>query len=62
LSKHDPTKNLIPRDFKYPLFFLGLFILVIGELSAYKLAMSLDTEVAVAVVGFLLLFLGIVLE
>jgi hypothetical protein len=62
MSQHQPTKNVIPRDFKYPLFFLGLFVLVVGELGAQQLNLSLEIRVVIAVVGFLLLMLGIVLE
>jgi hypothetical protein len=50
------------REAKYPLFLLGLVVIIAGGLSAQHFAMPLFVDVATVVVGFVLLFLGIVLE
>lgn len=50
------------RELKYPLFLLGLVIMIVGGLTVQHLALPLAAEVATEVVGFVLLFLGIILE
>lgn len=55
-------KEIIPRALKYPLFFIGLFVIIVGTITVSKLGMSLEAEAATAGVGFLILVLGIVLE
>jgi hypothetical protein len=47
---------------RYPLFLLGLVILVIGELLARSAGVGVDGEAAVAVVGFLFLVLAVALR
>ena len=50
------------REIKYPLFLIGLVIIIVGGLTVQHLALPLVADVATVVVGFVLLFLGIVLE
>jgi hypothetical protein len=50
------------REVKYPLFLLGLFVIIVGGLGAQHFGLPLSVDVAIVVVGFVLLFLGIVLE
>ena len=56
-----PDKHLMPKELKYPLFFLGLLIIIVGGLTTIKLNMGLTASEAVAAVGFVLLLLSIVL-
>jgi len=56
-----PGKHFMPKDLKYPLFFLGLLLLIGGGLITIKLNMGLAASEAVAAVGFVLLILSIIL-
>jgi uncharacterized membrane protein YGL010W len=47
---------------KYPIFILGLFVMIAGGLAVERLGLPLNAEVATMVVGFILFFLGIVIE
>jgi len=62
MSQHSHEKNIIPRSLKYPLFFLGLLVIIGGVLGAQQLKLPLDAEIAAAVAGSVILVLGIVLE
>jgi hypothetical protein len=53
---------LIPHDLKYPLFLIGLLIIVGGGLGGIKLGLATDQDLAIAAVGFVVMFLGIILE
>ncbi|MDG6997135.1 MAG: hypothetical protein JRN52_14535 [Nitrososphaerota archaeon] len=55
-------KHYLPHAIKYPLFFLGLLVLIGGGVGVQMAGLPLMAEVSTAVVGFVLLFLGIVLE
>ena len=59
---HRTEKEIVPRSFKYPMFFLGLLIMIVGGLGAVKLDLSIQLEALIVAVGFLVLLLGIVLE
>jgi len=48
--------------FRYPLFLLGLLIIVIGGFIAIDYRAGTDVDVAIAVVGFLFLFLSVALR
>ncbi|MGI0092291.1 MAG: hypothetical protein ACREBS_11340 [Nitrososphaerales archaeon] len=62
MSQHQHGKHIIPRSAKYPMFFFGLLIIIAGGLAVPHLGMSETVEVATVVAGFILMFLGIVLE
>jgi hypothetical protein len=62
LSHQKHGKRILPHDFKYPLFLLGLFIIVAGGLGGIKLGLGTNQDVAIAVVGFVIMALGIILE
>jgi len=47
---------------KYPLFLLGLVVIIGGDLGATKIGLGLYQEVAISAIGFLIMVLGIVLE
>jgi hypothetical protein len=55
-------KRILPHDFKYPLFFLGFLIIIAGGLGGIRLGLGIYEDVAIATVGFVILFLGIILE
>jgi hypothetical protein len=48
--------------FRYPLFLVGLLIIVIGGFIGIDYRAGTDVDVAVAVVGFLFLFLSVALR
>lgn len=56
------TKSNSRREMKYPLFLLGLLVMIAGGLVVSRYAYSLDAEVATMAVGFALMFIGIVLD
>jgi hypothetical protein len=55
-------KQLVSKEMKYPIFILGLFIMIGGGLAVQRLGLPLNAEVATVALGFILFFLGIVLE
>jgi hypothetical protein len=55
-------KHYVSHTIKYPLFFLGLLLLIVGEVAIQLTRPSLVAEAVMAVAGFALLFLGIVVE
>lgn len=56
------TKHSSRREMKYPLFLLGLVVMIAGGLAVARYAYTLDAEVITIAVGFVLMFIGIVLE
>jgi len=56
-----PGKHFMPKDLKYPLFFLGLLIIIGGGLATIKLNMGLTASEAVAAIGFIVLMISIIL-
>lgn len=62
MTTRSQKNRFVLREIKYPLFLLGLVIMIIGGLTVQHLALPLAAEVATEVVGFVLLFLGIILE
>ena len=55
-------KGLLPPGARYPLFLVGLLILIVGELGAVSSGASTDTEAGIAALGFLFLVLSVVLR
>jgi len=62
LSHPHHGKRILPHDFKYPLFLFGLVVIIGGDLGATRIGLGLYQEVAISAVGFLIMFLGIILE
>jgi len=62
VSHEKHGKRILPHDLKYPLFLIGLIIMIGGGLGGIKLGLGLYQDVAIAAVGFIVLFLGIILE
>ena len=56
-----PGKHFMPKELKYPLFFLGLLLIIGGGLATIKLDMGLAASEAVAAVGFIVLMISIIL-
>ncbi|MDG7000046.1 MAG: hypothetical protein JRN15_13135 [Nitrososphaerota archaeon] len=56
------TKHSSRRAMKYPLFILGLVVMIAGGLVVTRYAYSLDAEVITIAVGFVLMVAGILLE
>ncbi|MDG6907238.1 MAG: hypothetical protein JRN20_15800 [Nitrososphaerota archaeon] len=59
---HSHGKQLIPRHLKFPIFILGLFIMIGGSLVIERLGLPVEAVAGTAALGFVLFFLGIVLE
>jgi len=55
-------RRILPHSLKYPLFFLGLLIIIVGGLGVQKIGAPLNVQVATAAAGFIIMILGIVLE
>jgi hypothetical protein len=55
-------KNRLPKAARYPLFLIGLVILIIGGLAGMQAGASATTDAAVAAVGFVFLMLSVVLR
>jgi len=62
LSHQRHGKRILPHDFKYPLFLIGLVIIIAGGIGGIKVGLGTDQDVALVAVGFLIMFLGIILE
>jgi hypothetical protein len=60
LQKHG--KRILPHDFKYPLFLIGLLLIVGGGLGGIKMGLGVYQDVAIAASGFVVMLLGIILE
>lgn len=50
------------RELKYPLFILGLIVMIAGGLVVARMAYSLEAEAVTIAVGFVLMLIGIVLD
>lgn len=55
-------KKGISPAVRYPLFMVGLLILLVGELSAVSAHAGVDAEAAVAAVGYIFLVLSVALR
>ncbi len=62
MSHQNHGKRILPHDFKYPLFLLGLVVIIVGDIGATKVGLGLYQELAISAIGFLIMVLGIVLE
>jgi len=62
LSHANHGKRILPHDLKYPLFLVGLAIIIFGGIGGVKVGLRTYEDVAIAVVGFVVMLLGIILE
>jgi hypothetical protein len=62
MSHQNHGKRILPHDFKYPLFLLGLLVIIGSGIGAIKIGLGVYQEVAISAIGFLIMLLGIVLE
>lgn len=62
MSHQRHGRRILPHDLKYPLFLVGLVIVIAGGVGGIKMGLSTNTDAAIAVVGFVVMFLGIILE
>jgi hypothetical protein len=56
------TKSLVSRQLKFPIFILGLFIMIVGAVTVTHFGLPVDAIAATVALGFILFFLGIVLD
>lgn len=54
----EPSHRL-PKGARYPIFFLGLLTIILGELASVSFKAGTQTEWVIAVVGFVLLILSV---
>jgi len=62
VSHENHGKRILPHEFKYPLFLIGLAVIILGDLTATKIGLALSQEIVISALGVLIMFLGIVLE
>ncbi|MGI0079933.1 MAG: hypothetical protein ACRECH_09945 [Nitrososphaerales archaeon] len=55
-------KNLMPSVARYPIFFLGLLIMIVGGLVAMQVGAPLSIEVVLASVGFVLVAISVAIR
>jgi hypothetical protein len=55
-----PARNIIPPSLRYPLFLIGLLILVGGEFLAFEYKAATAVVVLIAVVGFIFILVAVV--
>jgi hypothetical protein len=55
------TRPRFRKAWKYPLFLLGLVILILGELGAYSTGAPANVEAAIGALGLAVLVLSIAL-
>jgi hypothetical protein len=55
-------KSMIRPILRYPLFLLGLLIIIVGGVLAIHFGAGTDVEVGITVVGFLSLLLSVALR
>jgi hypothetical protein len=55
-------KARFPSAARYPLFLLGLLIIIVGELALLSFRASVDDEAGVGAVGFILVVLSVALR
>ena len=58
----DKESKHFPKGARYPLFLIGLVIIVLGLLYAKSTNLSLDAEAAIGIVGFIFLLLSVVVR
>ncbi len=58
----EQKKNYMPAVLRYPIFFVGLLILIVGGVVALRLNAPLNTDVVLAVVGFILLAISVAIR
>lgn len=59
--EHEP-KNSLPQAARYPLFMLGLIILLVGELAAYGGNAGVHAEAVIAVLACIFMVLSVALR
>ncbi len=59
---HRETKHGIPKALRYPLFMIGLLILVAGEYSAQEAGAPNDARVVIALFSMLFMILSVALR
>ena len=59
---HNHSKHLVRREMKYPIFLLGMFIIIVGGIGVQHLGLPVSTEVATVALGFVLVVLGLLIE
>lgn len=52
----------VPKAARYPIFLVGLLIIILGELASVSYNAGTQTEAAVAALGFFFLLLSVALR
>jgi uncharacterized membrane protein len=56
------SKQLMPKRLRYPIFLLGLVVILGGSIETYAIHAGTPIIAAVVAVGFLLLFLSVAIR
>jgi len=56
------ARHRLPKAARYPLFMIGLLVLLLGELSAYSVDAGLDVMAGLAVVACVFMVLSVALR
>lgn len=62
MKQQPPGRHAMPKILKYPLFFIGMLIIIGGGLGSQMLGLPLTATEIAAVVGFILLIISIVIN
>ena len=52
----------LPKSARYPIFLLGLLVIIIGNLVANSANLGLTAEASAGVIGFILLLLSVAIR
>lgn len=59
---HHESKHSLPKALRYPLFMIGLLILIVGEYSAQEAGAPNDARAAIALLSMLFMILSVALR
>lgn len=58
----EKKKSFMPAIARYPFFFVGLLVLIVGGVAALRVNAPLNADVVIAVAGFLLLAISVAIR
>ena len=58
----EEKKSFMPAVARYPFFFVGLLVLIVGGVAAVRVNAPLNADVVIAVVGFVLLAISVAIR
>ena len=58
----ESRKERMPSMARYPIFFLGLLVLIVGGIVGIRVNAPVNVDLVVGIVGFLLLLLSVAIR